>query len=293
MRTVSISALNIVMPSPHSPERYVELFNNAYKLRRPINIRGDYVALLGACRDDVIEGRPVVVGELYKYFELKVDSQWFNTLENKIADENEKAQISIPGHLKPHFEVTPFVFFPHKHRMLFISKEIDGAFTPNQAHRLFEGLLNADFLKAKYGQVEITIEPSIDTLSNILEMSTIKYLHIEVKPPNPDDQEAAERRLFENLYEQGADKQVVELHSNQQSGLTPSNEIRLLAKIAQSNGNVTGRGIDEGGSVITLSTQEHPLEERITCNPKIQTRLSMLISTAFELLPRIIRRELK
>ena len=291
MRIVSISALNIVMSMPHSSERYVQLFQKAYKKKLPINIRGEFVGVLGSCRLEEVDGRQIVVGELYKYFELKMDSQWYNTLENKAADDDELSKIIIPGHLKPHFEVSPFVFFPHKHRIFFISREVDGTFTPNQAHKLFDALFNSQPLVGEFGSIGITIEPSIDSLSQILGISKMKMLHIEVTPPNPDDQDLMERRLYKKMRLRGADKQIIELHSDQHSGLQLDEDLKSLAKIAQSNGSVSGRGEDEVGRSTSLSTLSHPLQEKTIYDPKIQRRLPMLIGKALELLPKIAVRD--
>lgn len=291
MRVASISALNIVMPVPHSPARYVELLHKAFKSKAPVKIRGDHAGMIGSCWNEDSDGAEIVVGDLYKYLELRLDKQWFNTLENKAAEENELAEVKIPGHLKPHFEIAPFVFFPEKHRLFFISKEAEHSFTANQAHMLFTTLFQADSITREFGSIEVTIEPSVDALDKIFKLQKLKFLQISISPPNPDDQDIEERRIMERLNILNADKQVVELQSKHVDGLKLDKETKILAKVAQSNGDVSGRGEDVEGKVISVSTKEHPLEEKVIYDPGVQTRLRMLISNAYEILPRILRKD--
>lgn len=291
MRTAVVSALNIVMPIPHSSDRYIDLFHKAYKMRAPIKVRGDLAGMIGACRDEESDGSKIVVGELYKYLELQLDKQWYNTLQNKAADESELAQIKIPGHLKPHFEISPFVFFPKKHRLFFISKETDLSFTPNQVCALFKGLFETDSISREFVSMEITIEPSVDALDRIFNLQRIKALQISISPPNPDDQDVEERRIMERLNLLNANKQNIEFQSNHINGLQLDRETKVLAKIAQSNGSVSGRGEDVSGNLINISTQTHPLEEKFSYDPNIQTRLRMLIAAAYDMLPNILKRD--
>jgi hypothetical protein len=75
VKTITISALNIVMPSPHSAERYVELFRRAYRNKQPVRLRGDFSGMLGALRVEEMDGQNIIVGEFYKFLDLKLDGQ--------------------------------------------------------------------------------------------------------------------------------------------------------------------------------------------------------------------------
>jgi Domain of unknown function (DUF4747) len=290
MRTITVSALNIVMPAPHNAQRYIDLFQRAYSMKRPINLRGDFAGMIGSCRVEELNGSNVVKGEFYKFFDLKLDGQWFNTLEQKPAEDTELAEIHIPDYLKPHFEIFSFVFFPTNHRLFFVTKDQLENFSPIQAQKMLSVIFEDLMLVREFGEIEITVEPSVETLQRIFSMPRLKYLHIEVTPPNPDDHEEAELKLFNKMGELGADKQIVELLSKKPSGLHPDADIRMLAEIAQSNGKVSGRGEDETGQTISVSTAEHPMQEKIEFNPITQQRSEALISKALELLQRIIRR---
>lgn len=121
-------------------------------------------------------------------------------------------------------------------------------------------------------------------------MPRLKVLHIEVTPPNPDDHDEAERKLFLKMGLIRADKQTIELTSKKSSGLKPDAELKTLAKIAQSNGKVSGRGEDEAGQTINVSTAEHPMQEKAEYESTIQTRTEVLLTKARELLRHIIPR---
>lgn len=290
MRTITVSALNIVMPVPHNAQRYIALLQAAFNLKRPISLRGDFAGMIGSCRVEEMNGDNVVKGEFYKFFDLKIDGQWFNTIEQKPAEDNELAEIHIPENLKPHFQTFPFVFLPTNHRLFFITKDQKDNFSPGQAQKMLSVIFEDSMLVQEYGEIDITIEPSAETLQRIFSMPRLKNLVIEVTPPNPDDHEEAERKLFEKMGIIGADKQTIELTSNKPSGLKPDAELKTLAEIAQSNGKVSGRGEDEAGQIINVSTAEHPMLEKTEYNPKTQSRSEALISKALELLQRITRR---
>jgi hypothetical protein len=289
MRTITIGALNIVMPAPHNPQRYIDLFQRAYKRKHPVRLRGDFAGMIGSCRAEEVGGNTIVTGELYKFFDLQLDGQWYNTLEQKAAEEAELAQIHIPENLKPHFQIFPFVFFPNKHRLFFITKDQHDSFSPGQTQKLFSSVFEDLRLVREYGEIEVTVEPSTETLERIFSMPRLKRITIEVTPPNADDHDDAEVRLFEKMGLLNADRQVMELSSKKHNGLTLTDDIKTLADIGSSNGVVSGRGEDDEGHTVNVSTAEHPLQEKVEFESLIQSRTEALLTKAQELLLRITR----
>lgn len=265
MRTITVGALNVVMPAPHSAERYIELFQRAYNLKRPINLRGDFAGMIGSCRVEEMNGSHVVKGEFYKFFDLKLDGQWFNTLEQKPAEDVELAEIHIPENLKPHFQVFPFVFLPANHRLFFVTKDQQDNFSPGQAQKLLSVIFEDLMLVREYGEIEITVEPSTETLQRIFSMPRLKSLIIEVTPPNPDDHEDAERKLFEKMGIIAADKQTIELTSKKPTGLLPDADIKTLAEIH----NLTARFL--GGARMRLARRLTSLPLSTQCKRKLST----------------------
>lgn len=290
MRTITVGALNIVMPTPHSPERYVELFQKAFRRKEPVRLRGDFVGMLGGCRVEHIKDQETVVGEFYKFFDLNLDAQWFNTLEQRPAEDADLAEIRIPEYLKPHFQSFSYIFYPHKHRLFFISKDQNNNFSPLQAQKLLADIFDDYRLVREFGEIDITIEPSSESLERIFGMPRLKSLRIEISPPNPDDHEEAERRLFAKMSNQNAQKIVTDISTRNPEGLAPDEDTKTLARIAQSNGKVVGHGENEEGQTIDISTAEHPLLEKLEYNPAIQVGNDAFFTKAYELLLRITRR---
>ncbi len=246
--------------------------------------------MLGGCRRQEVEAEEAVTGEFYKFFDLKLDAQWFNTIEQRPAEDADLAEIRIPEYLKPHFQSFTYIFYPNKHRLFFVSKEQDNNFSPLQAQKLLTELFDDYRLVREFGEIEITVEPSSESLERILNMPRLKSLHIEISPPNPDDHEEAERRLFAKMQGQNAQKIVTEISTRNPNGLAPDEETKILAKIAQSNGKVVGHGENEEGQTVDISTAEHPLLEKVEYNPALQAGNDFFFSKARELLLKVTRR---
>lgn len=288
VRKLSISAINIVMPKPHSPERYINLLQEAKDMKKPINLRGDFQGMLGSVRPKDDEG--YVSGEIYKYFNLRIDTQWFNMQEQKPAEEADLFAIRVPEHLKPHFKYFHYVFSSKHHRLFLITQDLKDSMAPSQAQKLFKGLFSSEEIVQKYGEIEVHIEPQHETLDRILSIPCLKKLYVEITPPNTDDFHAIEEAIFGDMDRQNAKRLSKTLIARDRNGLSPSNETKILAKVAQSNGHVEGSGLDADGSSVKVSTLDHPYVEQVTYNPATEDRAETLKSKAYEMLGHIIGR---
>jgi len=294
-RSLSISAINIKMPVPHSAERYISLLRDVFQQRRSIRLGGDRVALLGSFRFDASPN--LVFGEFYKYMDLDASGEWFNLESGQPAEEEDLEQIVIPDNLKPHFQFLPYVFFPRTHRLFYISKDGKETLSPAYAKKTLEGLFASELVTRQYGQIEVTVEPSFESLESILSMPQLKYLEIDVTPPNPgDDLDEEEQRLFEEqqvLFQQMSDQRAsryrVLLNTDHAQGLSPDLRTRRLATIAQSNGKVVGKGGPHGRTK-TVSTTQHPLVERTTFDSELQVRTDALLDRASAIMARMLSR---
>ena len=288
MRKIVVSALNIVMPTPHSPERYIKLLREALVMKQPINLRNDFQGMLGSVRLE--DDDNLVVGELYKYFNLRMDAQWFNMLEQKPAEASDLSAVSVPAHLKPHFKHFPYVFSPKHHRFFLISRDAKDSMTPGQAQKLLKGLFSLDKIVQEYGEMEVHVEPARETLERILSIPHLKRLYVEVTPPNPDDLHSAEQALFGDMDNQNAGRLTQTLVARDRQGLSPSQDTKTLAAIAQSNGHVEGSGEDADGKLVKVSTLDHPLLEQAAYNPATESRIEIFKTKAVEMLGRILQR---
>lgn len=286
-RQLQFGAINITMPAPHRPERYIELFHQAGELDKVVKLKGDWVGKLGTLRDDKdADGSSIIRGEFYKYIELDSTRDWFNVLKGKPADERELDQISIPEHLKPHFQYVPFVFFSKGHRLVMITRDKEDVISVAQAVTILRGIFASSELVAVFGKIDLVIEPSRDTLEKILGMPRLRTLEIVVTPPNPDDFEEFERDLFDDMASQRASSYQLILQEEEGEGLAPGDKVRKLARVAQSNGKVSGVG-GSRGKTTRLSTTEHPLVEKAHYDPEVEIRANILLVKAREILQQI------
>lgn len=286
MRKIVVSALNVVMPTPHSPERYIKLFREAMAMKQPINLRNDFQGMLGSVR--IEDDGNLITGELYRYFNLRMDAQWFNMLEQKPAEEADLSSVSVPGHLKPHFKYFPYAFFPKQHRFFLLSHEAKDSMSPGQAQKLLRGLFSLEQIVQGYGLMEVHVEPSRESLERILSIPHLKRLYVEVTPPNPDDLHSAEMALFGDMHDQNAGRLTQTMVARNHQGLSPSQDTKTLAAIAQSNGHVEGKGEDADGNLVQVSTLDHPLLEQTTYNPVTESRIEIFKTKAAEMLGRIL-----
>lgn len=287
MRTVDVSALNIVMPVPHSPERYVEMFKKAYRTKRVVKIRGQFAGILGSF--DGKEENGFHYGEIYKFYDLKVSGRWLNMLQQAPAEDEDLVDLNVPDHLKPGLEAFPFLFHAPSHRLFFISRETGEHLGPVDAGRYFRELLNQPRLTDDYGQINVTVIPDADSLGRILGLPDLRKLHIVVTPPNADDWHELELEIKDRLGEQNAATMVTVLVAEKGESLVPNEQTRMLSEVAQSNGYVEARGALEGGRVSTFSTKQHPMLVQAQYDPNVETTRTALQTVAQAQLSQIRR----
>lgn len=284
--TITIAALNIVMPVPHSSSRYIDLFKDAFALHRIISLRANHQAKLGSLEYNSKEH--IITGQIYKFFNLNITGSWFNVMEHRPAEDSELEQVQVPVHLKPEFEFFDYVFFPNHHRLVFICKDKRDSLPVMSASKFFLDLFSQDELMKEYGRIDVIVEPSHETLNRILAIHKLTRLFIEIIPPNADDLQLAEAVFMEQMNSMNASKMTSELMSDKPGGLVPDENTKKLAQIARSNGKVNGRGVDEQGKSIELSTADHPYLDRFTYIPSLELRLPAFIQRAQVLLNKLI-----
>lgn len=287
-RQITFGAINAVMPAPHTPERYIELLVEAEKQEINVELRGDWVGRIGNIRrEEGPSGDEIVRGDFYKYVDLDTTKEWFNVQKQKPAEEKELKTINIPEHLKPHFQHLPFIFFPKKHRFIVVTKDGEDSISHNQIAAILKVTFTASDLIGKYGRVEVIIEPSREALEAIFSAPRLRGLEINIAtPPNPDDFEEFERELFDDMDIQNMKEYNIGLKEKDGRGLIPSKRTKALAKVAQSNGDVTGR-VGERGSTKKVSTSDHPLVEKSQYDPDAELRGEIVLSKAMEMLGKL------
>lgn len=180
VKIIQLAVLNIVLPPPHSPERYIKLFRDTFRLKNAAKLRGSNVGMIGGFKESVAGAE--YVGELYKYFDLDKTAGWFNVTSQKPTDLGELDKITIPDELKPHFQYFPYVLFPKTHRLVYISKDGADTLSPGMAEKLFNGLFARRRILEEYGEVTVTVEPEHDVLSRVWGLKRLKQLSMSITP---------------------------------------------------------------------------------------------------------------
>ena len=219
--------------------------------------------------------RSRVAGDLYKFVDIDPGAQWLNLRTGRPAEDDQLRQIRIPPDLRPNLRTVPYVLFPQVHRLIFASAlDPKNTLTPGLAQSLVEQCLNQPHLVERYGPVEVHVEPDREVLEQLLRMPRLKLLEMRVDSPNVLG--PAERRLFEYMDRNNAERYEQTLRSTHPDGLRPDPEVRSIARVAQAHGVVNARGENEDGRVIELSTAERPLQERVIYDRNLTTARAAL-----------------
>jgi hypothetical protein len=262
-RAILISALNIVLPMPHGAERYQRLWLDAHASQRPIRLRKDTGGLIRGAH--ITKDTPDRIwGDLLKFTNID-DDRWFDLGTGEIAPaEDVEQKVSIPATYRANLHSVPYIFFPKQHRLLFMSKlDQHNSLTARMAKTLIE-----HFLSRTEG-VSVSIEPDRETLRKIFDFPKLKSIKMEISPPNALGD--MERKLLNYLEQQNATKYTQELSTGKPEGLKLTDETQEAAAVAQSNGYVEAKGVDETGRTVDLSTRDRPYSQAVIYDPGITT----------------------
>lgn len=283
---LEIAVLNITT-HPHSPERYLQLFENAFNLKKPIKYRGPEYLLLG--RHWAIEkDKPLagIHGILFKYIDLDLKGAWLDLTQiEPIESEDGSPVIEIPEDLKPNCKATPFVFLPEGHRLFFFTFHEQKRFSPAFTAKALSKLFNRIELVNEFGEVSVTTESSDETITQILNIPSLTSLKISVTLPNSDDLSDKKEAALARIKSQHAKRAMQEYTGRKHDGLKPDNETKALMELAQSNGYIKAEGY-RNQTKITESTSKHPVLIPDRYDPKQNAPLTRLIEIAKAQLPR-------
>lgn len=128
-----------------------------------------------------------------------------------------------------------------------------------RAQRFFSALLVPPRLGVNDPVVDVTAVPDDDTVEKILNMSKLRKLEIHQTRPNPDEIDDEVAAVLDELDEERIKKQETKLTAVPgPDGLAPSDRTKLRARVASTNGHVVGKGKDQNGEAVDLSTKSHP-----------------------------------
>lgn len=285
-RRMVVSALN-VKTQPHSPETYIRLFHDAYRMGVVGKIRGDDWGMIGTLKDEK-DNKQFLHGYLYKFMNINPDDPWLN-LETRQPIVTEKGDPipQVPERLKPNLRPVRYLFDPSHHRLFFESRLL----SPGNARRLVAGIFSDQSIFKKYGPVDVELETSQEVLDRIMAIHMLSKLEIMVSKPNPDDIGSQAERVFERMEKQNARKLEEKWTSTKGESIRPDEVTKGTMKAATSNGRVTAVGYDREDQKVVESTESHPMTAQVLYDPDTGESLRVFKEAVEELWRRIRGKE--
>jgi hypothetical protein len=283
-RTIQVSGLNIAMHSPHSPQRYVELFNQAMQTKRPLRKGDVHMLMLGSVRPDNPE-KPEdgLHGEIYRFVKLNPNEPWFNELTHDVATEDDLREVNIPQNLLPHLKRFPFVFNPKTHHLYYIKSDRTNSIGPAAIKDLLDHLISPLVIDGKFPETNITIIPETDSIDRILGLQSIEQLTIEITRPNPDDGDSVQQRWMNRLANQKVKKIVMNMQSSKGESIQPDGDTKAMAEVAAMDGKVVAIGYNSDGDKVIESTVEQNMVKYVSVDSDTETAELVLSRTAIDL----------
>lgn len=260
-RKLSVSVLNITV-QPHSPQKYVELFNDVFKQKNACKYYGEKFGIISKLEDiEEKTGILALFGEISIFTNINKDAPWFNFESLEEAAENDIMEIKIPDKLRPNLTKCFFVFNAIKHQMFFITKNgQDMSFGGMCIKKFIYNLFNTEQNIQKFGDIAVNLIPESNIIDKLFSYPHLSKLNIVLTPPNPDDLADEEAKLMEKLNTMRAKKMEQSYTAERRTtSLNVDEETRRLSEIASNNGYVSVVAKDVYGISIIDSTKEHPL----------------------------------
>ncbi len=284
---MKLGALNLIL-HPHSPERYVRLLQRLCETKQAVKYYGEKGGALARLHE-YPNINNIYYGEFFTFTNIDLSRPWLDGKNLSPIVNEEGAPIpQVPENLKPNLKTVLFVFHPDTHRLVFDTQNI----SPNNAKRLVSGLCSADEIVREFGDTQVIIESSRETIYKILKIPQLSKLTIKTVRPNPDDigGPSMEAEVYRRMEEQGVQKQEQIMTAGRNGSITPSPETQGLMEVSVSNGMVIGEGYDDDQKVVE-STKDHPHILTATYDPKIDSLLETMLKWALEMIHRITGRQ--
>lgn len=277
-KKIEIAAVNLTI-QPHSTQKYIELFRDAFKLGSEVQIYGDEHGILTSMvKQNSSDEISPLEGDIFKFTKINKDQKWFNISTNEFASDDELTKVNIPDHLKPNSSRFSFIFYPKEHLFFYESYYDGNSLGPSNLHRFLERLFVQDVILEKYGKVELTIVPEINKLEDALKMKVKEKMELMIKRPNPDDQAQAEKDVLERLENWHVSEYEETYKAVSGQSIEVDDELRMKSKIAAKNGTVKIKGKDEAGHPAEYSTVRHPWRKKAYYDPDITRPFQVLAS---------------
>ena len=254
-QAVEIGFLNVVA-TPHPTGVYDRLLRSV--AGQPVQFFGDQVAAITTPRAAPGEGH-LLQGRIVMWTDIDEDQPGVNKRDLSavhLSDMN----FTVPRDLGFNGKVFLFVFNTRSHVLAYEARnEFGQTLSPHRAKRIFDLLMSPEILGFDAELVEVTVIPEDDALAFVLGLSRLDKVEILVKRPNQDDITDKANAIMAELMAQNAKSEDrVLTRAAGPDSLELSEENKIRAEVAATNGYVKSSGRDADGQPDKRSTKEYP-----------------------------------
>jgi len=241
--------------NPHPSGIYPRLFEISAK--KQINFRGDNYATITPPTKD--EKSNFYHGALICWTEIDASEPGIDktTFEEKTIDE---LKAIIPKNVGFNSKIFLYILDENTHTIVVeVKNEHNKTISARQVGKIFSDLFSGDIIESMGINVEVTVIPAEGTLDKILSMAHLQRLKIHLVRPNPDDIFEPAGEVLRAMEKEGVGSLDATLvASSRADGLDVGERTKSIALTAEKNGYVEGAGKQSDGSVLLVSTKDHP-----------------------------------
>lgn len=276
-----ISVLNITL-QPHSPEKYVELFEDVFTRKPAISkkyLGKDYISLkiterMRTDRGDV----DAIFGYIQKYTVIDSSKPWYDRKNDSRVKEGEEPNYDLIS-FSPFYTSYEFIFLPNGHRMFVVTKIKNEMISIARIANAVERIFQEDWIVNKYNNVIVNVETDESSIDKMLSMSKLEKLFIKVALDNDDDNSSLKEQVIQSMRKQKIHTASRLLVGEKNQSILPDEETRALMELSLSNGYsiATGR---RGEEKATEKTSFYPFVTSGKYNSNTEMFKDKLLSIA-------------
>lgn len=282
---LAVSALNVRIVQRENRD-YEALFRSILRQRNAVRVYSNDYLILTSFGNSPTEGLPLF-GALGRFTDIPEDAEWLDTEALKEADEDSKAEISIPDNLKPNYKAFYCGLFPKQHLFVFESFSDSESLSPRHVLKWAREATLSKRCLERFGPIEVDLVPDYEVLERILKSDTLRSIEIVIKKPNPDDYTAAQfAAAEERLARLRAREERTEYKAEEDKFLDLDDHVEALARVGAENGRVAAR-LQENGAMKDVSTDSKPLQEQDMYDPDYTSPVVKFASLARRVLARV------
>ena len=258
-KTILASKFNVVL-TPHTKEKYINLFSSAFELKRSVKYYGSEQLLFAEINTGKLN-EDIISGYFFLYTDFSIDSSWLNLEKRNYASTDELKRISIPDDLRPNAKKFNFVFLIRKHTLVIeVRNQSGNLLNANFVERSLENLFRLS--KENDDTVDVTTYKEKSKIKEIFSWKRLKSISVYIKIPNPDTP-TSEYDIEQDFRSRNQHTLKLEAKALPKRSLNLNGLFRSYLLASERNGYATADGESEDGMSKSISTQSKPAKYRV------------------------------